>query len=147
MIPDDVEFRNIKVKRVVTDEYGRKTTYGFTLERVNDVRENSYLLNCFTHPNDPKYAKSERYIRMSYDLWTDDDERVFTEREFVDADWDVRESTYHCILCGKLMLCYIHLDGGPQEMRCNHCDTTYDYHGAGNVDNAPGDSWSLTYWK
>jgi len=147
MIPDDVEFRDLKVKRVKTDEYGREMIYGFTLERVNDVRENSYLLNCFTHPNDAKYAKSERYIRRSYEVWTAEDEAVFNEREFIDVDWEIHESTYHCVLCGKLMLNHIHHDGGSQEMRCNHCDTTFDFHGAGNVDKAPGDSFSLTYWK
>ena len=147
MISDNHNLKgNERLKKVTIDSYGREVLLGYTFTPNNNVASRGYIITSFTHPEEREIIISERQMRMRYSLWTEEDDKAL-EPEPEKQDWSEYDSAMHCLFCGKEMVGQVHKSGYPQFMRCNHCDISFDYHGAGDESKSPGDSFSITYWK
>lgn len=137
--------RKRRLKRVVTDERGNQSLHGYTYESNNRVDSPAFVVTSFTHPDERPVTLSERQIEMRYQEWTDrDDEAIKSKEE--QPEWTTRKSSWHCVFCGKQMIGHYHRDGGPSNMECKKCGTTFVVHYPTDEHRGAGESFSLTYW-
>jgi hypothetical protein len=57
------------------------------------------------------------------------------------------ETSWHCIFCGEILYSDKEKESLPWYYKCLKCDVGFFGHSPGNESKAPGDSFSLTYWK